>query len=248
MARPKVLVCQHVPYEPLGILDPLLKAAGFRIRYVNFGRNAAQVPSLDGYDGVIVLGGPMNADDTENYPHLQTEVLLIRAALQRNLRVLGICLGAQLLAKAIGGSVAAGGAPEVGWHTVELTDAGHEDPMFAGFGGTREVFQWHDDKIVLPDSARVIAGSATCPVQSFSCGDGVYGLQFHLEANAPLIERWLGIPDYQHALHRNGVSADAIRQRTESAIGPMMDLGRHAFSRWIEHFEHRTRRTVLPSR
>ena len=105
MARPKILVFQHVPYEPLGTLDPLLKEAGFRIRYVNFGRDAGQRPSLERYAALIVLGGPMNSHQIDTYPNLLTEIEVIREAVERDMSVLGICLGAQLLAKALGGTV-----------------------------------------------------------------------------------------------------------------------------------------------
>ena len=90
MARPKILVFQHVPYEPLGTLDPLLKKAGFRIRYVNFGREPESRPSLDGYEALIILGGPMNSDQIASHPNLITEVELIREACERQLSVLGI--------------------------------------------------------------------------------------------------------------------------------------------------------------
>ena len=102
MARPKILVFQHVPYEPLGTLDPLLKQAGFRIRYVNFGRMPELRPSLDKYAAIIVLGGPMNADQIDRYPNLAAEVDILKEALEQDMSILGICLGAQLLAKALG--------------------------------------------------------------------------------------------------------------------------------------------------
>jgi len=86
MRKRKILVFQHVPFEPLGTLDPQLKNAGFRIRYVNFARDPHQRPSLEGYSGLIVLGGPMNADDTANYPNLATEVELIKEALDRDMQ------------------------------------------------------------------------------------------------------------------------------------------------------------------
>ena len=92
MARAKILVFQHVPFEPLGTLDPLLKNAGFRLRYVNFARDSNQIPSLDGYSALIVLGGPMNVDQIEDYPNLATEISLLREALDRGMSVLGICL------------------------------------------------------------------------------------------------------------------------------------------------------------
>jgi GMP synthase (glutamine-hydrolysing) len=133
MARPKILVFQHVPYEPLGTLDPLLKNAGCRIRYVNFGRDTGQRPALDGYAALIVLGGPMNADDIAAWPNLATEVGLIREALDRDMSVLGICLGAQLLAKALGGEVVRNPAREIGWHDVQLTAEGDADPVLSTF-------------------------------------------------------------------------------------------------------------------
>lgn len=116
MARPKVLVFQHVPFEPLGTLDPLLKDAGFRIRYVNFGRQPESRPGLDGYEALIILGGPMNSDQIDSYPNLITEVDIIREAVERDMSVLGICLGAQLLAKALGGAVSRNPVREIGWH------------------------------------------------------------------------------------------------------------------------------------
>jgi GMP synthase (glutamine-hydrolysing) len=98
----KLLVLQHVAHELLGTLNPLLKRSGFRIRYVNFARHPEAQPSLAGYHGLVVLGGPMSVNDTDRLPHLITEMKLIEAGLHRNLPVLGICLGAQLIAKTLG--------------------------------------------------------------------------------------------------------------------------------------------------
>ncbi len=129
MPRPKILVFQHVPYEPLGTLDPLLKECGFRIRYVNFGRNPDHRPTLDKYAALIVLGGPMNADQIDTYPNLAMEVESTREAIARDMSVLGICLGAQLLAKALGGEVKRNPLREIGWYDVDLTEAGETDPV-----------------------------------------------------------------------------------------------------------------------
>ncbi|MDH3266253.1 MAG: type 1 glutamine amidotransferase, partial [Gammaproteobacteria bacterium] len=152
MARPKILVFQHVPYEPLGTLDPLLKEAGFRIRYVNFGRNPDVRPILDKYAAIIVLGGPMNCDQIDRHPNLITEVEVIREAVGRDMSVLGICLGAQLLAKALGGSVVRNRFRELGWYDVNLTKAGAIDPVLSTFASCQQVFQWHEDGIRLPDN------------------------------------------------------------------------------------------------
>ncbi len=250
MASPKILVFQHVPYEPLGTLDPLLKAAGFRIRYVNFGRDPTHRPSLEGYSALIILGGPMNADDVINYPNLAAEVGLIQDALERDIAILGICLGAQLLAKALGGTVRKGIGLEIGWHDVHLTDQGQRDPVLSTFGPQREVFQWHEDTIELPLNVEHLASSSACPAQAFRYGAHSYGFQFHLEANEPLIQRWLRIPEHQAKLNEEQSIVDrtSIRAGISGSIGPLMALSDLTFSRWIERFELPARRHRLPSR
>lgn len=250
MAAPKILVFQHVPYEPLGTLDPLLKQAGFRIRYVNFGRDPDNRPSLDGYVALIILGGPMNADDIPTYPFLVEEVRIIHEALERDISILGICLGAQLLAKALGGAVRAGATREIGWHDVDVTDEGQRDPVLSIFGAQREVFQWHEDNIDLPPDAVRLASSKACPVQAFRYGEHAYGFQFHLEANTPLIERWLQVPDHRDALKAESrvVDPERIREKIRGSIGPLMALSDQTFSRWIDRFELTPRRRILSSR
>ena len=250
MARPKILVFQHVPYEPLGTLDPLLKSAGFRIRYVNFGRDATVRPQLDGYAALIVLGGPMNCDQINSYPNLKTEVDILREAVDRNMSVLGICLGAQLLAKALGGSVVPNATREIGWYDVELTEAGAVDPVLSTFASNQRVFQWHEDGIELPAEAVHLASSPASAVQAFRHGEHAYGLQFHLEVDEPLIERWLTVPDNQATLtaEQGRINPDAIRAQTTAAIDDLEALSRRTFSRWIDRFEINPRRTRLPSR
>lgn len=250
MARPKVLVFQHVPFEPLGTLDPLLKNAGFRIRYVNFGREPDSRPVLEGYEALIVLGGPMNSDQIDTYPNLITEVSIIREAVERGMSILGICLGAQLLAKALGGSVSRNETREIGWYDVEMTEAGLTDPVLSSFAQRQEVFQWHEDGINLPPSAKLLAGSPASPVQAFRHGEHAYGFQFHLEADRPLIERWLSVPAHAETLaeEEGHIDADAIRHQIGQSIGPLQELSRETFSRWIDRFEVGPRKQRLPSR
>jgi GMP synthase (glutamine-hydrolysing) len=250
MARPKILVFQHVPYEPLGTLDPLLKEAGFRIRYVNFGRDPHQRPSLEKYAALIVLGGPMNAHQIDTYPNLVTEVDVIREAVDSGMSVLGICLGAQLLAKALGGRVSRNEEREIGWYDVQLTEAGRADPVISSFAPTQQVFQWHEDGITLPGGVVHLARSAASPVQAFRYGEHAYGFQFHLEVDASLVERWLTVPDNQAMLAAEAgrVDPQAIRQETENSIGALQALSRETFSRWIDRFEIAPRRRALPSR
>ncbi|HEX5788981.1 MAG TPA: type 1 glutamine amidotransferase [Woeseiaceae bacterium] len=251
MARPKVLVFQHVPYEPLGTLDPLLKAAGFRLRYVNFGRDATLRPSLDKYAAIIVLGGPMNADDFDTFPNLRTEVDILREAVTRDMSVLGICLGAQLLAKAIGGTVRRNAVTEIGWHDVHLTSEGIADPVLSAFAARQRVFQWHEDGIELPPGCAHLASSDASPVQAFRHGEHAYGLQFHLEVDGGLIDRWLTVPANRPLLERERacVAPERIRAEVPQYIDDLMALSRETFGRWIDRFElGGTRRRALPSR
>jgi GMP synthase (glutamine-hydrolysing) len=250
MARPKILVFQHVPYEPLGTLDPLLKAAGFRIRYVNFGRNPHQRPSLDKYAALIVLGGPMNSHQIDTYPNLITEVDVIREAVEGDMSVLGICLGAQLLAKAIGGDVVRNPQREIGWYDVDLTEHGEIDPVLSTFATTQRVFQWHEDGIVLPETALHLASSPASEVQAFRHGEHAYGFQFHLEVDDSLVERWLTVPDNQKALEEEQGRVDPrlIREQTTRSIADLQELSHRTFSRWIDRFEFSPRRRALPSR
>ena len=250
MARPKILVFQHVPYEPLGTLDPLLKEAGFRIRYVNFGRDPEVRPGLDGYEALIVLGGPMNSDQIDSYPNLIHEIEIIREAVDRDMSVLGICLGAQLLAKALGGTVSRNTVREIGWFDVELTDAGVGDPVLSTFARKQRVFQWHEDGIGLPDGCVHLAGSPASTVQAFRFGEHAYGFQFHLEVDESLIERWLTVPDNQATLadEAGHTHPDEIRAQTPAEIDALKALSRETFSRWIDRFEIGPRRQTLPSR
>jgi GMP synthase (glutamine-hydrolysing) len=217
---------------------------------VNFGRDSSLRPSLEGYAAVIVLGGPMNSDQIDTFPNLLVEVDILRDAVEKGLSVLGICLGAQLLARALGGTVSRNRIREIGWHDVELTTAGREDPVLSAFRGLQPVFQWHEDGIGLPPGATCLARSPVSEVQAFRYGDHAYGLQFHLEVDASLIERWLTVPENRQVLEEEGgqSTADGIRRATEARIDDLQALSRTTFSRWIDRFELPPRRLTLPSR
>ena len=246
MRRRKILVFQHVPFEPLGTLDPILRAAGFRIRYVNFGRTPTARPHLDGYAGVIVLGGPMNVHEVEAHPHLLTEIELLQEAYERGMQILGICLGAQLLARALGGDVGPAADFEIGWHDVRLNEHGKSDEVLGGFAPVQPMFHWHGDTFTLPPGATALAGSQLCPNQAFRCGDNAYGLQFHLEVDAALIERWLTLPFYAEQLDRlsDRVDPDRVRDDTRQHIAMLEALSQETFGRWINRFGLRKRRLL----
>ena len=246
----RLLVFQHVPFEILGTLNSLLKARGFRIRYANFGRHPEAHPKVTHYNGLVVLGGPMNVDDLKQHPHLAVEVDLIRQAIDQGLPVLGICLGAQLIAKALGAPVYANGAKEIGWYEVSPTPAAKDDPLFRDFGAVEKIFQWHGDTFELPAGAVHLAASWTCPRQAFRYGTNVYGFQFHLEVDEPLIERWLRVPEHcaELAAVRGRIDPEVIRRETALYIHRSRCLSDQVFGRFIDLFSLPPKRAALRSR
>ncbi|NRA00549.1 MAG: gamma-glutamyl-gamma-aminobutyrate hydrolase family protein [Myxococcales bacterium] len=236
---PRLLVFQHVAFEILGTLNPLLKKSGFRIRYVNFERDPDAVPNVDGYHGLVVLGGPMNVDQVEAHPHLAAEVSAIRQAIEGDIPVLGICLGAQLIARALGAPVTVNPEKEIGWYDVAVSDAGREDPLFAHFADTEKIFQWHGDTFAIPAGATHLASTPSCRHQAFRHGDKVYGFQFHMEVDEPLIERWLTVPVHQEEIRASDgrIEPDRIRAETDTHIRSLKRLARRTFEGFIRLFE-----------
>ncbi|MCH7599398.1 MAG: gamma-glutamyl-gamma-aminobutyrate hydrolase family protein [Myxococcales bacterium] len=232
---PRLLVFQHVAHEILGTLDPLLRSHGVRIRYVNFGRNPTAVPKIDGYNGLVVLGGPMNVNEFESHPHLETELRLISEAIECGIPILGICLGAQLLAKALGAEVRAYEEKEIGWYELEPTPDGLQDPLFSHFAEHETVFQWHGDTFDIPEDAVQLALGRGCANQAFRYGDSAYGLQFHLEVDAALIERWLAIPAHVAEIEAcdGRICPDEIRRGTVLHAARLAEISDQTFANFI---------------
>jgi len=245
----RILVFQHVAAEPLGTLDPLIRARGHRIRFVNFERDPDAQPVVDRYHGLIVLGGPMNVEEHPQRVHLRTELEAIEAALRQDKPVLGICLGAQLLAHVLGAPIRRHPQSEIGWYPLTTTVAGRADPVFHAFGEGSPVFQWHSYSFELPASAQHLAHTPSCENQAFRYGANAYGVQFHPEVDAALIERWLGRADYLADLCASGAHDEAaIRKHTEANAAPMSALAEPMFERFLDLVGKPSQRVVLPSR
>jgi GMP synthase (glutamine-hydrolysing) len=246
----KILVFQHVAYEVLGTLDPLLRGSGVRIKYVNFGRFPDSQPSLEGYRGLIILGGPMNVDQVDQHKHLITEINLIQEAVDRGLPVLGICLGAQLIARALGSNVRKNREVEIGWYDVSPTEDGRKDPLISHFRKTERIFQWHGDTFSIPHRAVHLASSPLCNNQAFRYNGNVYGFQFHLEVDRKMIERWLRVPHNKEEIERTKGKIDPqnIRKETVLSIDRLEQLSNIVFGEFIRHFGTKERRHRLPSR
>ena len=247
----KLLVFQHVASEPLGHLDPLLREAGFRIRYVNFGREPHAEPDVRRYDGLVVLGGPMNVDQADRHPHLKTELAAIRAVVDADKPMLGICLGGQLLAQAMGGHVHPNPVPEIGWYRLHTRAHAHDDPLFRHFEQSpRHVFQWHAYAFQPPPGAIPLAWTRSCRHQAYRLGDRAWGLQFHLEADAALIDRWLHTPDGRHEIARHWTDAARIariRAASRRYLPQTTPLSERVFGEFAKLFATR-RYSLLASR
>ena len=246
----KLLVLQHVAHEILGTLNPLLKRAGFRIRYVNFARHPDARPTLDGYDGLIVLGGPMSVNDSNRLPHLVTELKLIEEALRRELPILGICLGAQLIAKTLGASVYPTREKEIGWYDVSPTTEAARDPLLTTLQKTEKIFQWHGETFDMPNSTRHLAFSSLCANQAFRYGTKVYGFQFHMEVDAPMIHRWLKVPENQKEISalRGDHHIEEIYGETPRHMPRLGEISERVFNGFIELFGIEKKYRRLPSR
>ncbi len=247
---PRLLVFQHVAAEPLGTLDPLIRSRGHRIRFVNFERDPDARPDVDRYQGLVVLGGPMNVEDQGERPHLRTELAAIERMLGQGKPVLGICLGAQLLAHVLGAPVKRHARGEIGWYPVETTDDGRSDPVLTPLGRSAPMFQWHGQHFEIPQSATHLARSDTCEQQAFRWGDKAYGFQFHLEMDQPLIERWLAKPAYRRQLAElAGVQDEAtIRAETSRHIEGMQAQADAVFNNFLDLVGRPQKRIVLRSR
>ena len=245
----KLLVFQHVANEILGTLHPLVKDQGFRVRYVNFQRQPDAEPSIEKYNGLIVLGGNMAVYEADLYRHIQVESRLIEKALHKNIPVLGICLGAQLLAHVLGSPVRKSPEREMGWLNVHLTEAGRSDKLFEHFSNTERLFQMHGDSFAVPKTALHLAYSQVCPGQAFRYGEKAYGLQFHLEVDQGMISRWLKSAANRADIEAAG-GADFVAQveaDSHAFLQRSLAISRQTFARFLEIFGLPDKRLVLGS-
>lgn len=186
----KIQVIRHVAFESLGNLEPILLARGCEISIID--APIAPLNSIDplASDLLIVLGGPIAVYDERDYPFIADELEIIKSRLAAGLPLLGICLGAQMIAKALGARVYFGGTKEIGWSPLELTHAGQQHPIRLLSGDRTEVLHWHGDTFDLPEDAVHLAASAVYKHQAFSYGSNVLALQFHPEVAAEALELW----------------------------------------------------------
>lgn len=224
------LVLRHVAFEDLGLLAPLLAERGYAVRYVEAGIDGLAAAMLTEPALVVVLGGPIGVYETGAYPFVTAEIGAIEARLAVDKPILGICLGAQLMAAALGARVAPGPVKEIGWSAVTLTQAGRASVLSPL--STAPVLHWHGDNCELPAGCLRLALTEACPVQAFARMPSQLALQFHLEAAPNRIEQWL----VGHAVELGKARIDPreLRSQARTYGAATAAAGRAVFADWLD--------------
>lgn len=226
---PTVVAIRHVVFEDLGVWHPWFEVNGWNVRYVD--APIADLTALDPLDGdlLIVLGGPIGAYQTDRYPFLAEELQLIQRRVESGKPLLGVCLGAQLLAMACGANVSQMDRKEIGFSPLTLTEAGRASAL-APLDGL-PTLHWHGDQFDLPEGATLLASSALCPYQAFAMGPNVLGLQFHAETDCRTLESWL--VGHASELAHAGFDVAAIRADAARYGASLAEAGREMLALWL---------------
>ncbi len=229
--RRSAVAVRHVAYEDLGLLAPIMEREGWNVSFCEAAVDDLSHRSIRNADLVIVLGGPIGVYETDDYPFLTSELALIEHRLSRDLPTLGICLGSQLMAKALGARVFKGLVREIGWGSVNLTDEGRSSSLEPLGGDDAVVLHWHGDTFDLPQGATRLASNVNYENQAFAYGRNALALQFHLEADPRQLEEWYVGHTAELAAAKVSVrDLRAAAQRHKSGLAQRAD---QVFSAWL---------------
>ena len=227
----KVYVLQHHPVENLGTIAGALEGAALAWQYIRIHEGHPVPREMKGAGGLIVMGGPMAVYQGDQYPFLRDEIRLIEQAVTEELPVLGVCLGAQIVAAALGAKVTRNPAgKEIGWHPVTLSDAALEDRLWRGVAPTITPFHWHGDIFEVPTGGVSLASSEKTPCQGFRYGNGVYALQFHIEVTPESVASMAAT--WPRELEKENISATAMIGAAERHVPELELLSDAIFGRW----------------
>ena len=233
----RILVLQHATTEHPGIFRRFLAEDGHDWDAVELDKGAA-LPDIDGYDALWVMGGPMDTWQEDAHPWLAEEKAFIRVAVEeRGLHYLGLCLGHQLLAEALGGAVGPAENPEVGVMDVHLTEAGASGVLFDGLPEVFPALQWHGAEVTaLPPGAQVLATSPACPVQAMKWGTRAYSTQFHVEVEPDTVENWVTIPEYAEALESTlgAGAAERLSADCDARMERFNEMAERLYINWLQ--------------
>lgn len=219
----ELLILQHIENEPAGLWLDFIRASGQPYRVVKL-YESRELPGLETVARVLCLGGPMNADEDGRYGFLAAEKDFIGRAVRSGIPYFGICLGSQLLARALGAAVYKAPCEEIGWELVEREPNAPDRVFTPELGGRLQVFQWHGDTFDIPRGGVRLHWGERVPNQSFRWGAGAYGIQYHVEIDADLLSRWFKADD-----PRRGVYLDRWHERRQQ----LTELSQRIFSSWM---------------
>ncbi|MDN5864410.1 MAG: glutamine amidotransferase [Gammaproteobacteria bacterium] len=222
-------VIRHLPFEGLGSFADPLAAQGYTIRYLEAGLDDLAATDPLANDLLVVLGGPIGVHQQTDYPYLGDELDIVRSRIAAGRPTLGICLGAQILACALGAKVATAPAPEIGWSILELTDEGRHSPLRHLEGVP--VLHWHGDRFELPAGAERLAATPPCPNQAFRLSSNLLGLQCHPEVRWPELETWL--IGHVRGLKTAGISVRALREASRRHAPVLVSAARRLLTDWL---------------
>jgi GMP synthase (glutamine-hydrolysing) len=229
------IAIRHVHFENLGTLEPLLHRHDYSIDYYDVGVDDLSTPKIADANLLVVLGAPIGAGDEKIYPFLIQELKLIELRLKARQPLLGVCLGAQLMARVLGASVAPMGHKEIGFSPITLTAAGHSS-VLAGLPAETSVLHWHGDQFAIPKGTESLASTPLCPHQAFALDDYALGLQFHLEADAERIEPWL--VGYAAEISQAGIDPRTLRAQAKEHGCRSKVAAEVVFSHWLNQVEN----------
>jgi len=224
------LAVRHVAFEDLGLLGPLVAARGYGVRFHDAGIQSFHSKTLLEPELVVVLGGPIGVYEQETYPFIADEIAAVAARLQADKPILGICLGAQMMAAALDAKVVPGQVKEIGWAPLTLTGDGQRSPL-APLGAT-PVLHWHGDNCELPKDCALLASTPHCPVQAFVRKPAQLALQFHLETEPARFESWL--VGHTVELGKAGIDPRELRKQAHTLGPATREIGQKVLGAWLD--------------
>lgn len=228
----QVVILQHAECEAAGLIAQAVEASGGLLKPVHTFVGESVPEEMGDASGLVIMGGPMGVYEHERYPFIRKELKLIEGALRRSKPLLGVCLGSQLLASALGSQVTKGKQKEIGWHKVKLADDAQTDPLWQGAEREFMACHWHGDVFDLPTGATALASSALTPCQAFRYGAAAYGILFHMEFTSDILRGMTST--FKDELKEEGLDGDIILRESETYLPALRSNANQVFRRWAE--------------